>query len=733
MMIVKDCAECGDPLPDNHPRRKFCGITCRDNSHRPTAKKRKKYDPKTNPIIAAGTLRACIECGDAMTPKRSANPQAKYCSKSCSGKANQRRFYDNHPEKGRQRPEAKMERVLEETAYEPQNRRKGTTYTKLVDLGLADRIMEHETTATHAADLIGVTVAAVSRAMGTYRHEMEREQAGIDWEMEDWYSDMLPIDEISQLRRMKPDPESQIQKELLNIVYDSFWRFEHQFVTIGSMQASFLVKPFHEEIIEEMVKAFVWGLRLLVLTPPRHGKSELMIRFVAWIILMYPNIQILWVAANTDLAAQMTSKLKGIFEHNEALIKAFLPPGKKFGDNGCKIWRENSFTLYTRTDHTLKSPTFTGLGSTSTVAGRDVDFGVVDDLEERKTVETFELRVKSRKKHAEIMERKEKHTGMVTIASRQHLDDIPNHLMDETGTKAWTILVYPAHDEIGCLHDPEIDELHIDCMLMPEINDYEWLMEARDEAEALGLPGRYPLRYLQAAVPIEGVIFDIPLIKKKCLDRSRGLGMAELPNMRLIAGLDPAPRGTQVAFLWGWTPEMLYLVDIELQQGGGVIGAMDVMERWHIAYGLDLWIHEDNSGQIDAWEEVERFQELKRDLGIFVKPHTTGRNKHDPEFGISSMAPWYHDGRINLPYGTGAARRVVNVLLRQLQLWTSDGLAKRGKTDAKMASWLPFPRIQKWGRKAQQPEIVLTSDQSFPNIGSEMNSAPWTTLYPGAM
>lgn len=268
-------------------------------------------------------------------------------------------------------------------------------------------------------------------------------------------------------------------------------------------------------------------------------------------------------------------------------------------------------------------------------------------------------------------------------------------------------------------------------MLMPEIRSYRWLMKQQTETEALGLPGRFPLRYLQKAVPVEGIIFDIPLIREKCLDRSRGLGMAELPPLRLVAGLDPASRGVQASFLWGWDGTTLYMIDMEAQSAGGVLGANSVMSDWDDDYQLKLWYHEDNSGQIDAWKHVDLLQDTIRDRDLIVKPHTTGNNKHDPESGISSMAVWYHSGRISLPYGNAAARRKTNALLRQLELWTSDGLRKKGKTDIKMASWFPFPNIQKWAREQRgEIKLELTSGQSYPDMNT-LNQPDWHTAYPG--
>jgi len=660
--------------------------------------------------------RVCLQCGKELPKQKQST--AKFCG------AGHRNKYHNAIARAKN-----LAKAAEENGAVLQSRRRGSTYERGLALDYWTQVLNGTMTVTAVADLLGVTVASASRSMATFRVELQKELDAEVWSMDERFAALLPTAEIEQLRSMEPDDESPLQESLLAIVEGAFWSFEHEFVTIGSRQQRFLVKPFHREIITEMVKAFVWGSRVLILTPPRHGKSELMIRFVAWIIIMYPNIQVIWVASNIDLAGGMTGKLKGIFEHSKALREAFLPPGKRFGDKGCTRWTENAFTLYTRTDHTLTSPTFIGLGSTSTIAGRNADFIGIDDLEERKTVNTADLRLKSRQKHAEIMERQEDHTGVVTIASRQHPDDIPNHLMDESGDDAWKVLVYPAHDEINCEEDPDEYKAHVECMLMPEIRPYKWLMKMQTETEALGLPGRYPLRYLQKSVPVEGIIFDIPLIKEVCLDKSRGIGMDELPPLSLLAGLDPAPRGTQASFLWGWDGETLHMIDLETAEAGGVIGAISVMERWYEKYQLDTWIHEDNSGQIDAWDHVPEFKALKQYINI--KSHTTGHNKQDPESGISAMAPWYHSGRISLPYGTAEARRKTNLLLRQLELWTSDGLARKGKTDIKMAHWFPFPRIMRWAKRDRKAKLRLTSQQSFPSIGRNMNSAPWHTSYPG--
>ena len=666
--------------------------------------------------------RSCTRDGCKKHIPKSKNITAMYCSKICQTKA------ANLRAKIKKNLDAPQ---LETTAHESASIRKGTTYTKLVDAGYAQMIVDGSMTASHAAELLAVTPAGVTRAMGAYRVSLKLDEQAEAWEMDPDHARLLPVAGIAKLRKWGPGKEgTRKYDKLFDKVCEAFWDFEHRYFTIGSRGGTFIRKPFHTEILRALVHTYVHGTKVLILTPPRHGKSEVILRFVAWIMVLEPNIQVLWVASNSKLAAIMTRKLKGVFRYNKMMNDELLPPGQKFADQHCPKWTEDEFILYTRTDHTLKSSTFTALGSDATVAGRDVDFAGIDDLEERKTVATSDLRQKSREKHAEIMERKEEHTGVVTIASRQHLDDIPNHLMAETDPDlAWRTLVYPAHDD-DCDLDPDIMASHVDCMLMPEVRSYKWLMQMMKESEDLGLPGRFPLRYLQKPVPVEGIVFDIPLIKEVCLDRSRGLGLPEGVTGKLISGLDPAARGTQAAFCWMWTEETVFMVDLDTHKAGGFQGALDVMEKYEEKYNLKDWVYEDNSQKIEFFRDP-RLITLKDDLDLNVMKHTTGQNKHDPELGLTAMAPWYHSGRINLPYGTAEARRKVNILLRQLELWTTDGFTKKGKSDIKMASWFPFPRMQRWHRSASEVELVLESNQSYPGYG-DMNAAPWGyTAYPG--
>ena len=657
--------------------------------------------------------RKCLDCKGAISPRK--NKNAVYCGVACKERAKVKRR------------KKRQETDLEIIAKGEQLQRRGGTHRTLLDNGMMAELLDGTLKGVHAAEMIGETPAAVSRALEAERVEAAKRRQADKWEMAPEVAALFPVELFNELHDIGLHMEGSEEFEVLMFRLEfSFWQFEHRYFTIGSRQDTFEIFEFHVESIREFIIAQVFATRVLILTPPRHGKSEMVLRFVAWLIIMFPNIQVLWVAANLPLAKGMTGKLKGVFEHSELLVTETLPKGQRYGDKRAPKWTESEFTLYTRTDHTLKSATFTAIGSSATVAGRDADFIGVDDLEERKTVNTVEQRVKSKEKHAEIMERQELHTGVVTIASRQHPDDIPNTLMQLEDDDAWRVTEFPAHDE-DCTLDDDVIEGHDTngCVLMPTIRPYSWLLRMKRETDALGLPGRYELRYLQKSIPVDGMVFDIQLTREKCLDRSRIIGEIDLKvHYRLIAGMDPAPRGYQAAFLYAWTPPATYIIDIETTRGRGQLGAIQLFEDWYLKYGLDHWVYEDNMAKQDFFTRPDLIK-VKDKYDLTIEKHTTGNNKRDPEVGISSMAPWYHSGQFVLPYGNAESVSKVKMLLSQLQLWTTDGLQKGATvTDIKMASWFPFVRrLQRWDRTERAAKLELVSDQSYP--GLDGNTPAW--------
>lgn len=717
MVLSVICAKpgCSAEFEKSHHNQKYCPSHKTPHNRQRYAYVREALEehPDASGSEPAKPLR--VKCG-RIGCQRKVDPKhgRLYCSATCKEKV--------HAERKRKRKA--LAKVEAGELEEPENRhaRKGSVYAEMVRLELAPAIKNGSITTAIAAEILGCSQSAASRAYAAWEFEHAREVAATGWSRSRRVDAMLPagaLHELRELGKTKDGTSSPRFEELLNQLVRAHVIFARRYTQLEGERV--IYKPFHIKWVRLLLIAFATGGKQMILSPPRHGKSELLIRFVLWLIIMDPNLRIMWVCANTDVSKLMLGAVKDYLENHEDLIRDTLKPGDTYKPDhrAGKPWSSKEIKVRQQSHIGAKSSSLLALGRTSKILSRDVDWLIVDDLEDFDSTREPGQRQYSRNKFAEIGSRKMRRTAWIYIGSRNHPDDIPNYLIKSGEKTQWRHIVYSAHDDT-CGADPNNPDAHQDgCMLFPEVNDYEWLLEKMIEMDDLGLPGAFEMRYLNKPIPTDGIVFNMEQIKENALNWSRIIGLDQLPAGKLIAGLDPSSRGTQAAVLWHYANAHLSLVDIETQEAGGFAGALRIMQQWYDMYGLTDWYYEDNSQQIEFFNDP-RLIALKRELGLTVTPHTTGKNKQDPELGLTGMAPFYHGGDIDLPYGNDESRRKVNVLLRQLELWTTDGvLRKKGKSDVKMASWFPFPRVVRWMRKDRhQNRITGHRQKGYPKMKS---------------
>lgn len=706
-----ECRECGVEFPTPEGKgghlRKYC------DEH---------YVGNTNGA-SKKVGRACRECGGAIGLSRSKS--AKYCTKQCVTKNRERLL--------KEKQAAKRDAIERETGIvlTQGTDRRGPIYQKLMSppyRSMRDALLSETIPLRVAAQELKTTQASVSRARLAIRTDIEFEKLTDNWQPSVRVRAMLPKAMMQEVKGMSPDDP--LFDEYVDNLVRAYSVFSRRYFNLEGKRP--LIKDFHLKWIRSIIVAYATGGKQLILSPPRHGKSEVLIRFSVWFIVMDPNIRIGWFCASTDVAKLMLGAVKDILENNETLIGDTLAPGQLY-DPGLKSsnpWSAKEIKVAQQSHVGAKSSSMLALGRTSKFLSRDMDIIIVDDMEDYDSTREEGQRIYSRNKLAEIGTRKVEQAAEVYIGSRQHPDDIPNLILElEDTILQWKVIVDSAHDE-ECGLDPEDYKAHVSCMLFPEVRSYRYLMEKKLEMETLGLAHLYPLRYLNQPIPAEGQVFDMTVIREK-LNRERGLGIEKLPLGILAAGLDPSARGIQAGFLWHFRDGKLSMVDLDSNQSGGIEGAHHLMRNWYELYGVTQWFYEDNSQQVEFFNDP-RTRKLALELGLTIKPFRTGKNKQDPELGISSMAPMYHSGQIDLPYGTSDARKKVNMLLRQLELWTTDGIVKKkAKTDIKMASWFPFPYFVKMLKEDRKATLRLSVDSSYQNYGN-YTDAPWSqTQYPG--
>ena len=119
-------------------------------------------------------------------------------------------------------------------------------------------------------------------------------------------------------------------------------------------------------------------------------------------------------------------------DSNEKLKEDFCGPGGSFkpATRAGKMWSRNGFTVSTRTVSGIKSPTMIGIGRGGKILSRDCDIIIADDIEDHSS--TMQPASRNNTKNwwtTTLGSRKEEHTAMVLIGSRQHPDDLYSCLL----------------------------------------------------------------------------------------------------------------------------------------------------------------------------------------------------------------------------------------------------------------------------------------------------------------
>jgi len=620
-----------------------------------------------------------MKCAGPDCNKKLKNGNQKYCSNPCKQKAAYIR--------------KKKEPVVESVGVTI----RGVHYEKFV-LEYAVDIENRKITHSKVAELLDINKSTVTRMFNAYKEDKQIVKAQENWS--------TPKEATASLKDFKDFRDRYFKTETGD-----------QYETAD----------FHEKWINSIIKAIDEGGEQMILSPPRHGKTDLLTHFAVWQICKNPNIRIMWVGGNEDIAKNAVGSVLDQLENNEQLIEEICGPGNKFQpkNRSGKSWSSGQFTVGTRTVTGIKSPTMVSVGKGGKILSRDCDLIIADDIEDHGTTIQPSAREQTRQWWTTTLSsRKEEHTAVVVIGSRQHPEDLYNFLLENP---EMTTIVEEAHSAECILPENEI-EVHTDCMLWKTKRTYKWLRSRKTAAETTGGKAIFEMVYLNKAF-VDGITMFNSEDIDNCRDVNRSIG--HIPaGTHLIAGLDPASTGFQACVLWAANAEtgQLYLVDIENEEGGGIIQARESIKRWYEKYNCAHWVIEENGFQ-KAIRQDEKIKDLCARFGIYTEGHQTQRNKFDPIFGVGSMAGLFKEGLINLPYGDPNSEVKSNIYRRQLIYFSSAASKAKGnksyKSDVVMASWFPLKVIRRLG-KERLAEVGLDYEPSFGewNI-SDMNESPW--------
>ena len=644
------------------------------------------------------------ECDNPLTGR-----QLNWCSPKCRSRYNNR---DRKKARGTGRYATKGQR--------------GATYDQLKEAAWLPELMSGLITIAEAGRRLSVHPSTVQKAWQAILVDTEIAKRATVWE---------PAPETLQMLGL-PDWDGEREGDrfeaYLDRAVDGFVQFRDTFFWAGP-RTRYITAPFHRTWIRSILKVIYQGGKQMILSPPRHGKSELLIHFSVWLICRNPDIRIVWVSGNGEIANDMVSSVKEHLQSNLPLLEAVLPPGTLFkaDKRDGNPWTRDKFKVSNGTVVGQKGNTMVALGKGSKILSRDADFIIADDIEDHETTLQPKVRADTRNWFMTTLDsRAEEHTGWVIIGSRQHPDDLYGYLLDDP---EWRTIVDSAHDEL-CPFPPDDPALHSECMLFPQLRSYKWLISKRTSARSLGLEGQWEMVYLNQPQP-EGMTIFVREEIEACYNWERTCGVDRVPeDLRLVAGLDPASTGYQAAWCWGWSTgeKKLYVVDMSNRAGGGIDAFLELAERWRRDYGLAHWVVEDMGFQ-KGYRTEKRVRDWATDHGVHIEGHTTGSNKADPYFGVGATSALYRKGIVDLPYGDVPSREKTQLFTRQAIRFvelpntsqTGSGRRNRNQTDLLMSSWFPIKVIRRW-QKEQDAHVAATYETAYPGWDiSNINQTPW--------
>jgi predicted phage terminase large subunit-like protein len=176
--------------------------------------------------------------------------------------------------------------------------------------------------------------------------------------------------------------------------------------------------------------------RLIVMMPPRHGKSQLTtINFPAWFLGKHPEKEVITASYASDLALDFGSKTRDLI--SDEIYQGVFPDVRLKEDERAKgRWMTN------------RKGTYTSVGVGGPITGRGAHLLIIDDpIKNREEAESDVIREKVWSWYTSTAyTRLEKDAAIIVILTRWHQDDLAGRLLEaeKAGGEHWEVVRYPA-------------------------------------------------------------------------------------------------------------------------------------------------------------------------------------------------------------------------------------------------------------------------------------------------
>ncbi len=459
--------------------------------------------------------------------------------------------------------------------------------------------------------------------------------------------------------------------------------------------------------------------RLLINVPPNHAKTvTLTMNYVTYRLAMDPTINVIVISKTLDLAKKFVYGVKKRLTH-PAYAQLQIEYGPPDGWRAtADQWTQTKIYLGGEdSSATSKDPTLEALGMGGQIYGSRADLIILDDVVTLSNSAEWPAQLSWLRQ--EVASRLPPSGGeLLIVGTRVAPVDLYKELRNpehySNGRVPYTYLAMPAVLEYA---DSPSDWV----TLWPRSEEPEepgqepdadgfyprWsgprLAEVRNEAG----PSMWSLVYQNLDVA-EDAIFH-PACVKGAVNAMRkpgpliatAVGHPEHPEgFYRVIGLDPAMSGdtAAVAYAVDRRTGKRYVMDVHVITAPSPQAIRSLLQEWADRYRPNTVIVESNAFQLFLTKD-EQIREFLASRGISYRPHHTGNNKTDPDFGVASLSPLFgslasdgkgvsrhaKDNLIELP--DTSRFEGPRKLVEQLITWQPGKPGSKLKQDAVMALW----------------------------------------------
>jgi hypothetical protein len=450
---------------------------------------------------------------------------------------------------------------------------------------------------------------------------------------------------------------------------------------------------------------------VMVNMPPEHAKTtSITINYVVYRICMDPNIRVIVVSKTAEMAKKMLYAIKTRLTHPryDEMIADYGPSGGF--DKNSEAWNQSMIYISDDArDSGEKDPTVQALGIRGHIYGARADLIIMDDCVDLTNAHEYDKQIDWLQ--AEVISRVSATGSMLIVGTRLASKDLYSELRDPhrypDEESPWSYLSMPAVLDFSDQADDWVT-------LWPRSNQPEpgtrgvepdvdglfpkWDGPRLSQKRRRVSPRAWAMVYQQQQVADDAVFNGEAVRTAINGNRMTGPIPRGMVNCRengmdgliIVAGLDPATSGHTAAVVVGLDiqNQRRYVLDVYNKPGITPEAMREMIRSWTERYKIIEWRIERNGfqGFLVHDREINEFCAAR---GTVIRPHFTGQNKHDADFGVASMTTLFNgweDKRqlIELPstHGNEAAKSLVE----QLVTWHPDA-PKNQKTDIVMALW----------------------------------------------